>query len=197
MKLRHNPIILILIIISFLNVYSKEGPYPQFMFSDADMKVYTTKVNSIRAKYRLHPFKFKKDAVNATNIRVKTIYKKIEHKTYEEVRDSAQQWMHYGMTNDLDAYNVSLDLDKKGYSMISPGEIVAGYFCVNKEMVRDELFDELLDGWLNSPPHRVQLLSEYDDSFGISFAYCGPKKGVMTCMVIFKEFIKKKKKGKR
>lgn len=79
--------------------------------------------------------------------------------------------------------------------MIGPGEIVAGYLFVNKILVRDSLFKEVLTGWLNSPPHRQKLLSDEDDTFSVSFASFGEKKGVFSCMVIYKEF--KMKKGKK
>ena len=119
------------------------------------------------------------------------------YRTYEEVRDSAMQWLHYGMAYDLLSYNVKLKMKKKDYSMINPGENCAGYLYVNKEMNRDSLFNELLTGWLNSPPHRAHLLSEYDDTFSVSFAEFGKGKGIFSCMVIFSEFKVKKGKKKR
>ncbi len=196
MKTLQIPLIMITFFSCYLFTYSK-NEFPQFLFAEEDIQVYIGMVNDIRAQHGLHPYKYKKDAENASKDRIRTIYKKIEHKTYEEVRDSAYEWMHFGMYYDLLSYNVTLEMKKKDYSMIGPGEIVAGYLFVNKILVRDSLFREVLTGWLNSPPHRVKLLSDDDDTCAVSFANFGEKKGVFACMVIFSEFrVKKGKKTK-
>lgn len=183
-------------LISALTSYSKDR-YPQFIYTDeADTKVFIQMVNQIRAQYGLHPYKYKKDSEEATQTRLRTVYQKIEGKTYEQVRDSAYEWMHDNVFYDLHSFNVSLDLDGKDYSMIGPGEIVAGYLYVDKIMVRDSLFKEVLTGWLNSPPHRLKLLSNGDNTFSVSFSSFGVKKGVFACMVIYTEFKKKGKKTK-
>lgn len=195
MKTLQNPLFVLLFIVASLNVYSNDSSYPQFLFTDNDIEVFTDMVNKIRGEHGLHAYRYKKDTENASRERINTIYKKIFNKTYEQVRDSAYEWLHYGMFFDLHSYNVSLDLDRKGYSMIGPGEICAGYLYVNKALHRDSLFSELLTGWLNSPPHRAKLLNEYDDTFAVSFANFGKGKGIFSCMVIFSEF--KVKKGNK
>lgn len=181
-------------LLSAITSFSKDR-YPQFIYTnEEDSKVFLQMVNEIRAQYGLHPYKYKFDSEDVTKIRLRTIFTKIEGKSYEEVRDSAYEWMHFHVFNDLHSFNVSLDLDRKGYSMIGPGEIVAGYLYVNKVLIRDSLYNEVLTGWLNSPPHRLKLLSEGDDTFSVSFANFGEKKGVFACLVVYTEF---KKKGKK
>lgn len=182
-------------LLSAITSYSK-GTYPQFIYTnEEDSKVFLQMVNEIRAQYGLHPYKYKFDSEHAAQTRLRTIFTKIEGKRYEEVRDSAMEWMHYGIYYDLLSYNVTLEMKKKDYTMISPGEIVAGYLYVDKVLIRDSLFKELLTGWFNSPPHRQKLLSDEDDTFSVSFASFGEKQGVFSCMVIYKEF--KMKKGKK
>lgn len=187
----------ILILLGVFNTSHAKNSYPRFLFNDSDIEVFINMVNDVRAQHGLLPFSYNKDTERFCRIRNISIYNRILNKSYREIRDSAQEWLHYGFAYDALSFNVELDFEKKLYSLINPSEICAGFLNIRADLGRDSLFKVLLTGWMNSPSHRVKLLSEDDDTFAISFANYGDKQGVFATMVIYTKFSMKKNRHKK
>lgn len=193
----------IAVFLSFVLVYSTfaqiNAQEPQFLFSSpSDIAMFTTMVNEARSTEGKKPLEYKRYAQYLTERRLKTIYSKIRGKVLADIKDSALYYLHYGIVKDL--INESVVYKGKKYSILLPGENVAGFYLQSasfdslKEYNTEEIkrmYEGFFNGWMNSSGHRDLLLQEGPDSYTISVAHFG-EQGLFGCMIVFYEYKNKK-----
>lgn len=191
------------VFLSFVLVYSSfaqiNAQEPQFLFSSpSDIALFTSLVNEVRTAEGRKPLTYKSYAKYLTDRRLTTIYHNIKGKKLVDIKDSALHYLHYGIVKDL--INESVMHKGRKYSILLPGENVAGFYLQSASLDSfakyeteeiKKMYEGFFKGWMNSKGHRDLLLEEGPDSYTISVAHFG-EQGLFGCMIVFYEYKNKK-----